>query len=292
MAQREHLARIFKDPTLIAVEIAWRWLFAASSLSLLMFAMVRLQRAVVILPEEQAMLASRAPLQVAEAILEIWHRVQPLAVRLGATVIPAVVILWLIASTVGRGFVIGRMHKPTVVAPRWGALFTLHLLRVISVFALLFAYIGCSRATLLVSSPDAPNYLAAFLVFLILFSVSVLLWSLIHWVISLACIFAVRDGAATLKALRKTSVLLKVRGRILAGIAAQNGTIRTVVAIVITFVALLPLAFYSMPALLWTLEIVIFLFYCAVSDILLLARLAAYVEAAEPTALPEIATEN
>jgi hypothetical protein len=47
---------------------------------------------------------------------------------------------------------------------------------------------------------------------------------------------------------------------------------------VFTVIALAPLALRSIPAVFWSLEIAIFLLYCVLSDLLLLARLSAYVE--------------
>lgn len=292
MTLGQHLARILRDPTLIAVEIAWRWAFALAAISLALFALIRLQRAVVILPEEQEMLASRAPLQVAEALLEVWHRIQPLTLRLGLIVIPATVILWIIAATVGRGYVINRVLVPTSTAPRWSSLLVLHLLRVLSVFALLVAYVGSSRGTLLVSSPEVPNYFAAMLLFLVLFGLALLAWSFLHWILSLACIYAARECASTFESLARTLRLLRAKGGELGSIATLNGTARTLVAIAITFIAAVPLVLYRLPTLFWTIEFLIFLVYCLASDILLLARLSAYVEALQPAVIPVANAEN
>jgi hypothetical protein len=289
---RQHLARILRDPTLVVVEIGWRWAFAFSALSVATFATVRLQRAVVILPEEQEMLASRAPLQVAEALLEVWHRIQPLAITLGVIVIPATVVLWIIAATVGRGFVIGRVWRPTSIGRRWSSLFALNLLRVVSVFALIGAYVESSRATLLVSSPEAPNYFAAMLVFLVLFGVSLLVWSFLHWILSLACIYAARERTSMFGSLNRTIRLLRARGGELASIATLNGTARTLIALAITFVAAVPLVLYRIPVLFWALEFAIFIVYCFASDILLLARLAAYAEAMQPAEISLAGAEN
>jgi len=214
-----------------------------------------------------------------------------MAMRLGLIVVPAITILWLIAATVGRGFVVNRVFE-TGTRPRWSSLFALHVLRVVSVFALIGAYLECSRATALVSDPESPNYFAALLVFLILFSIAVALWSFVHWVISLACIFAARDRSSTIASLRRTILLLRSEGRQLASAATLNGTARTLVAILFSFLALFPLVFYRVPVVFWTLELAVLLVYCAVSDILLLARLSAYVEIAIPQPSPATTSEN
>jgi hypothetical protein len=276
----------------MAAELAWRWAFSASALALSAFAILRLQGAVVILPEEQQMLSSRTPLQIAEAVLEVWQRARPLVFKLGLIVIPAVIVLWLIAATVGRAYVLNRICQSAETKPNWLGLVTLNSLRVLSVIGLIGAYIACSRATTLVSNPESPNYFDALVVFLLLFSVAVLIWSFIHWILSLACIFAARERTSTIASLRRTVSLLRGQGRQLASVAAQNGTARTVVAILFSFLTLFPLVLYRLPILFWTLEFAILLLYCLASDLLLLARLSAYVELAEPTTISTTDAEN
>lgn len=237
------------------------------------------------------MLASRAPLQIAEAILEVWQRARPLALRLGIIVIPAMVVLWLSAATVGRGFVMNRLYESRT-SPRWSSLLVLHFLRILSVLALVAAYVACSRATALVLDPENPNYFLALIVFLVLFGIAILVWSFVHWILSLACIFAARERSSTVVSIRQTINLLRSNGRQLASIAAQNGTARTLIAILFTFLALFPLALYRVPVLFWTLEFAILLLYCAISDILLLARLSAYIEVALPPEISAAVSEN
>lgn len=292
MTIRQHLARILGDPALIAAELAWRWAFSASAVALSGFAIIRLQGAIVILPEEQQMLSSRTPLQIAEAILEVWQRARPLILRLGLIVIPAIVVLWMIAATVGRAYVLTRISQSAATKPTWLGLTTLNFLRVLSVFALIGAYIECSRATTLVSNPESPNYFAAVVVFLALFSVAVFIWSFIHWILSLASIFAAREGTSTIASLRRATDLLRTQGRQLVSIAAQNGIARTLVAILFTFLALFPVVLYRLPIFFWAVEFAILLLYCLASDILLLARLFAYVEVADATTISSNAYEN
>jgi hypothetical protein len=288
---RQHLEHILRDPSIVAVELAWRWAFSLSALALCAFAVYRLQHAVVIFPEEQQMLASRAPLQIAEALLEIWHRMHPLLIRLGVVVVPAIVILWLIAATLGRGFVTSRIFEPVPAGPRWSSLFVLHVLRVLSFFLLIGAYFASSRATAFVSNPESPNYAAALLVFLALFGAAIFIWSLMNWFLSLASIFAARGRTSLLDSIRRSSLLLRTQGRQLASVAAQNSTARTLVAILFTFLGLIPLVLYRIPVLFWTIEFALLLCYCAISDLLLLARLSAYVEAAKPAKISTGAVE-
>ncbi len=288
MNLRAQVRQLFRDPMLLAVEIGWRWLFGACSLALCFFAALRLQHVVAIFPEEEEMLASRAPLQMAEAILEVWQRVRPAVVRMGIILIPAIILLWVIAATTGRAFVLSRLPVTSNRKPSWIALGFLHLLRALSVLLIPVGYVICSKATALVNSPDSPSYAVAAVVFLLLFVAILLLWSFAHWVLSLACIFAGRDGAGLANSLARTVSLLLNKGRPLASVATQNAGARTLVALLFTLIALFPLVIYQLKPLFWTCEILIFLVYCALSDVLLLARLAGYIAVAEPVDAVEV----
>jgi hypothetical protein len=278
---RSALATISRQPGIVFAEIAWRWIFGASALALAAFATLRLEHAITIYPEEQEMLSSRSPILIAQAILEISHRARPLAVHLGIIVIPAILLLWIIAATVGRGYVLSRLPSRESLDPRWLVLSALNLLRVVSVLLLVVAYLGCSFATSLVINPYAPNYALGVLVFLSLFVIALAAWSFLHWIVSTACIYAARQHLGLFRSLDATVQLLRTSSRELFSISAQNSSVRTLVALVFTVVALLPLVVYRVLLLFWAAEIVLCLAYCIASDVLLLARLAAYVEIIE-----------
>jgi hypothetical protein len=283
---------LFREPAVVFAEIAWRWIFGASALLLTALAILRIGHSVAIFPEEEEMLASRSPILIAQAILEIGHRIWPIVIRIAAIVIPAILVLWVIAATAGRGYVMNRLLERETRGPNWIALALLNILRVISVLLLVAAYFGCSLATSLINNPSHPNYALAVLLFLVLFVIALLVWSLFHWILATGCIYAGRQGLGLLNSLRATMELLRTRPREVFSIAAQNSSVRTLAALLGTFLALLPLVVLRIPALFWSLEIVIFLAYCVLSDILLLARLAAYVELTEAASAAESTTQN
>lgn len=280
---RSSLAFILRRPGLLLAEIGWRWCFGISALILAVLAVVRLERVLIVYPEEQEMIASRSPILIAQAILEIAHRARPVAVRLGIVLIPTVVLLWIIAATLGRGYVVGRLSSPATHGPRWLALAVLNSLRVVTVVLLVIAYFGCSFAASLVMNSYAPNYALGVLVFLPLFVIALASWALLQWIVSTACIYAARQNLGGLGALRATMQLLRENFRELFSISAQNSSVRTLVAIVFTLTALPPLLFYRVPVLFWAIELALLLAYCVVSDVLLLARLIAYVDVMEKT---------
>jgi len=91
------------------------------------------------------------------------------------------------------------------------SLAVLNLLRVIALLLLVPAYILAAMATLSVSTPESPNHLLALLVFLVLFSIAVLIWSIVNWMLSLASIYATVARASLFQALRDAWLLLRSR---------------------------------------------------------------------------------
>src|SRR5689334_10285863 len=109
---RDNLKRVQNEPSILVIEVAWRWLFGAAALALLAFAFVRLQHAVIINSEEEELLSSMSPMLMGQAMATIMARALPIAARLAAMIVPALLILWVIAASVGRAAVLTRLLGP------------------------------------------------------------------------------------------------------------------------------------------------------------------------------------
>lgn len=280
---RDNLARIRKEPSLLVIEIVWRWTFGAVAICLIAFAFVRLQHAIVVTPEEESLLASLSPVIAAQVLAGILSRALPFAIRLAAVVVPALLLLWTIAASVGRAVILSRLAG----APRtnWSGVLGTHALRALSFVGLAGGYVTASFAAAFLTNPENPNLLVVALVFLLFFGVVVAIWIWVHWVFSLATIYPVIEGSGTFSAVRSALRLLRTNSKELAGIATANGTARSVVALFFTIIGLLPLPLYRVaPATLMAIEVVIALIYCVVSDWMLLGRLAGYLEVATSAA--------
>ena len=278
---RENIARIRREPSLLAIEVAWRWTFGAVALALLAFAFVRLQHAVVINPEEEAQLHSMSPDLMGQALVMIAARAMPIAGRLAAILIPALLVLWSVAAILGRAVVLTRLVGPPRERMHWNGFIGVHVLRAASILGLTAGYLAASFFAALFVNPEDPNYLLGALVFVVMFVVVVALWMWVHWVLSVAAIFPVTDGMGTVASVQSAFRLVRTRGGELAAVATGNGTARSLVALVFTFFGLLPLPLYSVaPGLLTAIEIIIALTYCVISDWFLLARLVGYLEIA------------
>lgn len=278
---RENLQLIKRDPSLLLVEVAWRWLFGAAALALLAFGFVRLQHGIAISPEEESQLTSLAPDSIVLALAAISQRVLPVLLRLAELIIPSLLVLWVVAASVGRAIVMTKLIGPENARLNWAGLVGAHALRALSVVGFAGAYVASSFLVAWLSGSENPNYLLSILASFVLFAVVLAVWMWMHWILSLAAIYPATEGAGIFTAVRAALHLVRMKGGELTGIAAGNGTARTVVALVFTFLGLLPLPLYRVaPTVLMAMEIVIALVYCVVSDWMLVARLLGYLEVA------------
>lgn len=275
---RDDLRRIRREPALLVIEVAWRWTFGAAAIALLAFAFVRFQHAVAISGEEEAMLTSMTPEAAMEALGAIGARALPIATRLAEMIVPALVVFWVVAASMSRAAILSRLLSPNIRLS-WSGFVGVHALRALSVVGLGGAYILASIISSWFTNPEQPNYLLTMAVFFVLFAIAVLAWLWVHWVLSVAAIYPVRDGLTARESVRSALGLVRNRRRELFAVASANGTARMVVGVVFTVIGLLPLPLYLVaPGLLIGLEVAIALVYCVVLDFLLLGRLAGYVE--------------
>jgi hypothetical protein len=233
--------------------------------------------AIVITPEEQASVAGRSPLEIAQTLAQILYRAYPIALRLISVLIPALLLLWTIAATAGRGIVLARMFN--VEGPRWGVLGVLNFLRALSLVGLIGAYFGCSYAASTVLDPARPNLFLFVIVFVPMFAVACLIWGFVHWVLALASVHAVAKDCGLMTSMRAVGTLLRRDRTSFTSVAGSNAAARTTAGVVFTALALFPIPLFAVaPTAGWVLEVFLFLLYCFVSDFLLLGRTIAYGE--------------
>jgi hypothetical protein len=115
-----------------------------------------------------------------------------------------------------------------------------------------------------------------------------IVWPVLNWLVSLACVFAVRDGEDTLGAISVAVVFFRERSGPVFAVGTWTGLAHLVAFSIATTAVSVPLAFIQMVP--WRLAIagvfLITLAYFAVVDWLYMVRLAGYVCIAEmPEAL-------
>jgi hypothetical protein len=170
----------------------------------------------------------------------------------------------------------------------FAALIRLNFLRAAVALAAVFGIFGAAILAGFASPDGDPQPGVAFLLFLPLAALVGLAWSSLNWLLSLASIFAIRDGDDAAGAISAAVTFCREHTGGVFAVSAWTSLARLVVFVGATTVGSMPLAFLgTVPWRLVVLAmILVSLGYFVVADWLYMARLAGYVCIAEtPEAL-------
>ncbi len=272
------IRRAAGDPLLVLAEIGWRWTFGAAALASAICALGRLLATTQLSDGTLLALYSRTPILIANAVARILESAWPRLVTALAILLPALAVLWTFASAAGRAATLKAMLDRSAVSMR--AMFGLSFLRAGLALAGVLAWVGAFIVAGLSAVRNEGSSPGAFLVvFLSLSFLVSALWTLLSWYLSLAPLFAVRDGRDTLAALAEALRVVRRNRNAFSSVSGAFGLLHVVAFVSGTMVALMPLSLVGVVRG----EIVLALMglaalgYFALADFLYVARLAAYV---------------
>jgi hypothetical protein len=293
----------FRRPSLTFAEIAWRWTVGAIAATLFVFSSIEYLDTLPVTNSDSALLSTRQPALVARAISHILRGSLNRAVFAALLVALALSVLWIVGASLGRlatvralldyfrgkfaSEVIANTDAPAKPRPI-RALIDLNVLRVAAVLAAILAVAGAGILTSLVSSSTNPRPGLVFILFLPLAGLICLASWALNWWLSLAGIFAVRDGDDALGSLSAAVAFSRDRAGSVLAVSIWTGLAHLVAFSVATTAASLPLGLFQVvpSRLVIAGLILVALAYFAVADWLYMARLAGYVCIAEmPDAL-------
>ena len=273
-------------PALLGMEMLWRWSFGLGLLALTVVAYAHLRPALMVSDGEALNLQD--PAAFAESASNLIVPMLPLLAKTAAQVFCAAAVLWAGISALGRGVitrtVVDRLAKErgvTIVpdAPRWASFAMLQSARVVMLLILVIGYLGGAFLSALVGGGQ--NVFATALIIFSSLAVSSIVWSYVNWVLSLAPLFVVRDGMSALNATVEAVDFIRRHRSQLRTIALRNSSLRGVAAVLITLAGVVTAALSGLPAWITTVLLTLeTLAYLVVSDVFLLARLAAYASVA------------
>jgi hypothetical protein len=286
----------FRRPSLTFTEIAWRWTAGATAWAFFLFWLIEYLDTLPVSNGDATLLGTRQPWLVGQAIAHILRGSRNRAVLAALLVVLALSALWIVAASVGRAATvralldyfrgnIARNSTPYdgIKPGPMRSLLGLNFLRVALTLATLLAFVG---AAILVgfASPDAnPRPGLVFILFLPVAAPICVVWPALNWLLSLACMFAVRDGDDALSALATAVTFSRERSGPVFAVSTWTGLAHLTVFGVATTAASFPLALIQVASARVILPAVIFLtlIYFAVADWLYMVRLAGYVCIAE-----------
>jgi hypothetical protein len=256
---------------------------------------------------DATLLSTKQPLLVGRAIAHILHGSLNRAVLAALLAGLALSTLWIVSASIGRASTVRALldyfrrnatslasqGKHDAITPRpLRSLLGLNFLRVALTLATLLAFVGAAILVGFASPKANPRPGLVFILFLPLAGLICVVWPALNWLLSLACIFAVRDGEDTFGALVAAVTFSRERSGPVFSVSTWAGLAHLTAFGVATMVVSLPLALIQVASARHIVAVVIFLtlIYFAVADWLYIARLAGYVcitEMVDDLASPE-----
>ncbi len=304
----------FRRPSLTLAEITWRWAVGITAITLFFFGLFEYLNTLPVTNGELLFLRSRQPYLVSQAIAHILRGSLGRAVMSGLVAGLMLTLLWIVAAALGRlatvralldyfrGDVAGSVSGGSIpehgerdvasnVSTNGGSFPALVRLNFLRAAVALAAVCGLAGAAILAgfASPDAhPRPGLAFLLFLPLAALVYLAGGAMNWILSLAGIFAVRDGEEAVGAISAAVSFSREHVGPVAAVSTRTGLAHLVAFVAATTVVSIPLGLAVLVP--WRLVVaaifVISMAYFALADWLYMARLAGYVCIAEmPDAL-------
>lgn len=296
----EGFRALVSAPGAYAAELAWRWIFGVAAIVIALWSLNRFLNAVVVSPADEVALSTGFPVLVMSAVGNIVGQMPAVGFRLASVLLPGLSLLWVVAATAGRMASIQRLleffgerygisasSSPTL---RFASIVMLHFIRVAIGVAAVAGYLGALIiAAQVARAGEEPSVGRFLLVFLPLEFVVVMIASWLNWVVSLAPIFAVRDGRDWLGSLGDAVLLSRKRAASFSRIGIWLGLLRFVIAASFGLAGLIAIGVLSSVsgrAVLIAIAL-IYATYSIFANGLLTARLAAYVAIAHQEIAPE-----
>ena len=291
-----------RRPSFILAEISWRWAFGATAITLFFFGLFEYLDTLPVTNGELLFLRSRQPFFVAQALAHIFRGSLVRAVASLLLAASLLSLLWMITASLGRTATVralsfyfrdmaGRLTDAThrdldetdvasnVSTENFLALLRLNFLRVALGLSVGLGLLAANIIAGFVSTPKDPQPGLAFLLFLpIAALILVIAWAM-NWLLSLAGVLAVRNGASAIDAISDAVDLCRERTGAVFAVSTWTGVAHLAAFVGATTAASMALGFIQL--LPWRLILlvvaVITVAYFAFADWLYSARLAGYV---------------
>ncbi len=281
------LALVWRRPSLVGLEILWRWTFGIPLLAVLWYV------GIYIWVEREALLRATGvfqfslvnPMQGALQVSDAIDVLQAPVLHAVAWILPIAMLAWATASGIGRNTVLRHYRPQTPRRP--AAMIALQLLRGVALCATYVVWLEAihwaANFTLSESAISAaggePNlvlYCALVIVFSLgLFSV----WALASWVFSIAPLLALLEGRSIGASLARSLRLGPLKGK-LVEINLVMGIVKLALIVLAMVFSATPLPFEEVVhgASLYAWWAVVTVLYLIASDFFQVARVVAFVD--------------
>lgn len=274
------LAECWRRPSLVALELLWRWLFGIPLLALLVYEGFHIYAVTVadLAASGLEQFSLTDPMRAAVIAADVYAILAPPILHLILWLVPLAIVVWSIVSAIGRNAVLRRYDSSLPRRPL--TLSILQLLRAIffaGSFIFWFAAIHWAANSTL--SGEEPN-LVAYCTLVICLSLGIFtLWALVSWVFSIAPLLVLLENRDLGSSLLRSFRLGPLTGK-LVEVNLVMGIIKLALVILAMVFSAIPLPFESVmegpPLYAWW--IFVSVLYLVASDFFQVARLVAFVQ--------------
>jgi hypothetical protein len=274
------LADCWSRPSLLALEIAWRWLFGAPALLLLYYEGNRIFAATY-----NQLAASgiddftlQDPMRAAVMISDAYAILRPPVMHALQWLLPLLALGWSIVSGIGRNIVLRRYDPSLPKKPV--ALTLLQLLRVIALSGSFAAWFLTIRWSANYALSGAEPNLVLYCALVICLSLGIFtLWALLSWIFSIAPLLSLLENLGAFASLNKSLRLGPLTGK-LVEVNMVLGIVKLALIVLAMVFSATPLPFASVmqgsPLYIWWTGVT--LLYLAACDFFQVARLVAFIQ--------------
>jgi hypothetical protein len=274
------LGECWSRPSLVGLELLWRWLFGVPLLAVCVYEGLRIYAATSarLVAAGIDQLSVMDPEHAAEITSDIYAILTPPIVRTAYWLIPVALLAWAIVSGIGRNAVL-RRYDPSLPR-RWATLSVLQLLRVVFLGgSFVFWFSAVQWAANYSLSGDEPNLVAYCALVICLSLGTFTLWALVSWVFSIAPLLVLLEGRGVGSSLLRSLRLGPLTGK-LVEINLIMGIIKLALVVLAMVFSAIPLPFASSmegpPLYAWW--AIVSVAYLVASDFFQVARLVAFVK--------------
>lgn len=267
-------------PSLLLLEVAWRWLFGIPALALLGYEAWRVYSATSSQLEATGIFqfSLQDPMQaaviIADAFAILWHPVLHVLLWLA----PLLAVGWAIASGLGRNIVL--RHYDSALPKRPVSLIVLQLIRVIALGGTFTGWFAAVHWAANYSLSGREPSLVLYFALVICLSLAIFtLWALLSWVFSIAPLLVLLEDRGIAGSLLRSLRLGPLTGK-LAEVNLVMGIIKLALIVLAMVFSATPLPFATVMQG-WSLYFwwaVVSILYFAASDFFQVARLVAFIQ--------------
>jgi hypothetical protein len=281
---------VFAHPSLTALEVLWRWTFG---LPFLLLCWIQVQKILAALPPDSTGLTTLDPQNPWVAVVQlgnVWALYQPHVAAVLHWLLPAAVVVWVVVSGLGRGFLLKRMvpslrFRPValiVLQAAWLALFLL------TCFCWLRSIAWVAATTITpAAEPDLIGYSMGVIFLSLGFFTA---WALLSWPLSIAPLVMLFEDRSPLSALGQCLRLGKPMTAKLVEINLVMGIVKLALIVLAMVLSAAPLPFSDQLGqdalhVVWAAAI---LFFLVASDYFQVVRLKGFIEFWRTFRTPEV----